>query len=146
MENKTIKVSKEININNDCENELHWMLFITPLAGVTGIYAWYSDLKYLAIAEWCLVLSSIYYWSKCKDQFRRYVDIFVVQISFYIHLAYVFTYGCFAALTMYIFSIVAFGLGHKYDSNICHSFVWIFACIGNYFLIKYLSSHLELNK
>ncbi len=45
MENKNIKIVKEtenlelVNDDNSCKNELHWMLFITPLAGVTGIYA-----------------------------------------------------------------------------------------------------------
>ena len=127
-------------IDDSCETQLHWMLFITPLAGLTGIYAWYSNLKYLAIAEWCLVASSIYYWSSCKDQFRRYVDMIVVQLSLYVHLAYVFTYGCMIGLTMYFCSMIAFGLGHKYDSNFCHSFVWIFACIGNYILIKFITN------
>ena len=131
----------KLNVDTqECENELHWMLYITPLASITGIYAWKSKLYYIAIAEWFLVASSIYYWSRCKDEFRRYVDMVVVQLSLYVHLAYIFAYGCIIAFIMYFIAMVAFGLGHQYDSNIFHSFVWIFGCIGNYFLIKYISS------
>jgi len=144
IQNETIQnenIKTEI-VNETIQTEtftFHWMLMITPLAFITGVYAWYNDLKILAIAEWCLVASSIYYWSKHTDQLRRQIDMIVVQLSLYTHIAYIIWYSCYIVLLLYFCSMIAFGLGHYFDSNIAHSFVWIFGCIGNYLLSKNIS-------
>lgn len=138
-------MNKENEEEKDNCIKMHWMLYITPLAFFTGIYNWYNDLKILAFSEWFLVASSIYYWSKCDCQFRRYVDMTIVQISLYIHIAYIYMYSCIIAFALYIFAIISFGLGHYFDSNLAHSFVWIFGCIGNVILTKNISSNISSN-
>jgi hypothetical protein len=48
--------SYEKNIENNIEKNLgHWMLYLTPMAFLTGIYALYCDLWILLLAEWSLV-------------------------------------------------------------------------------------------
>ena len=47
---------------NNIEKKIgHWMLYLTPMAFLTGIYAVYCNLWILMLAEWSLVGSSIYY-------------------------------------------------------------------------------------
>jgi hypothetical protein len=65
FENKNIKLNKKKlkkkSKKNNLTSEFHWMLYITPMAALTGIYAFANNIYTLAIAEWILVASSVLY-------------------------------------------------------------------------------------
>ena len=63
IENKNIKLNKKKIKKKNLTSEPHWMLYITPIAALTGIYAFDNNIYTLAIAEWILVASSVLYWS-----------------------------------------------------------------------------------
>ena len=133
--NKKRDKDKE-NKKNDYISKPHWILYITPSAALTGIYAFYNNIYTLAIAEWILVASSVLYWSDPCCSWKRIVDICVVNISFFIHLYYIYLYKDIFSLLLYLLGICSFVLGHLLNSNIAHSFVWWFACAGNITLIN----------
>lgn len=118
----------------------HWMLYITPMALFTGIYAAICNLWILAFAEWALVTSSVYYWSHYICRWRRCIDMVVVQLSLYTHLYFTLRYQSLFALKFYGLGITSYAIGVYYNSFIAHSFVWIFGCIANVFLINSLTS------
>ena len=146
-ENKNIKLDKKKlkkkkkskKKNLSCKP--HWMLYITPTAALTGIYAFYKKIYVLAIAEWILVASSILYWSDPCCNWKRIVDMCVVQVSLFIHLYYVYLYKDITSLLLYLLGICSFMVGHLLNSNMAHSFVWWFGCAGNISLINNIKNN-----
>ncbi len=116
----------------------HWMLYLSPLFMGTSIYAARCGFIVLSLAEWMIIISSIYYWSKHTSQFRRKVDIIIVQISFYIHLYYAIKYKSPTTLFFISLVVITYLIGLHYNSNIAHAFVWIFGCCGMISLVKHL--------
>ena len=143
IENKNIKLNKKKLKKKTNKKNLtskpHWMLYITPLAALTGIYAFNNNIYTLAIAEWILVASSVLYWSDPRCSWKRIVDMCVVQTSLFIHLYYVYLYKDMTSLLLYLLAICSFILGHLLNSNIAHSFVWWFGCAGNFNLLNNIS-------
>ncbi len=109
----------------------------------SSIYAAKCRFIVLALAEWMIIMSSIYYWSKNNCQFRRCIDIVIVQISLYIHLYYAIKYKAKSTLIMIGLIIIFYFIGLYYNSDIAHAFVWIFGTIGMISLINHLC---EINK
>lgn len=118
-------------------SEPHWMLWLTPLAFLTGSYAYFLNFFILAYSEWTVFLTSILYWMKPVNNYRRKIDIIVVQLAFYIHLYYVFTYICYTGLFLYKFGILFYIIGLFFESNIFHALLWICGSIGNFVLITH---------
>ena len=86
------------------------------------------------LAEWSLVASSIYYWSHSMNDWRRKVDMIVVQLSLYTHLYYSIYYSSYYSLTFYSFGIGSYILGVIYNSYFAHALVWVFGCSANVLL------------
>ncbi len=120
--------------NNIKQNSGHWMLYLTPMAFFTGIYAVYCNLWILMLAEWSLVASSIYYWSHHINDWKRKIDMIVVQLSLYIHLYYAIYYSSYYSLTFYTFGMGTYIIGVVYNSYFAHALVWVFGCSANIFL------------
>ena len=117
----------------------HWMLYFTPLLFFTGLFASYNGFYVLTITEWCLVLSSIYYWSgPYLDTYRRIADITVAQLSLYTHLYFAILYSSNISLILYGSAVTSYLIGIKFDSNQAHAFVWIFGVCANICLINHL--------
>ena len=129
--NKKKDKDKDKKKDKDITSKPHWMLYVTPSAGITGIWAAINGIYILAIAEWILVASSVLYWSDPSCSWKRIVDICVVQASLFIHMYYIYLYKNVFSLLLYLLGICSFVLGHLLNSNIAHSFVWWFACAGN---------------
>lgn len=117
------------------QNDPHWMLLFTPLAFLTGCIAFKNNFYIIAIAEWFLVISSIIYWLKLTCEFRRKIDIIVVQLSLYTHIFYSIICNSSIAIICYLIGAMSYLVGLNINSNIMHSLVWIFGCVGNYNLI-----------
>ena len=134
-EKKVIRKVKRKNKKKENEKDNiskpHWMLYVTPSAGITGIWAAANGIYTLVIAEWILVASSVLYWSDPNCSWKRIVDICVVHTSLFIHMYYIYLYKDMTSLLLYLLAICSFVLGHLLNSNIAHSFVWWFACAGN---------------
>ena len=147
IENKNIKLNKKKlkkkkkSKKNNLISEPHWMLYITPAAALTGIYAFANNIYTLAIAEWILVASSVLYWSDPCCSWKRIVDMCVVQVSLFIHLYYVYLYKDITSLLLYLLGICSFMVGHLLNSNMAHSFVWWFGCAGNISLINNIKNN-----
>jgi hypothetical protein len=120
------------------EVKASYMLYLTPLVLFTGFCAALNNLWVLAFAEWALFASSIYYWSHHVCKWRRLVDVIVVQASFYVHLYFALRYESWEALKFYAMASSSYIVGVYCNSYIAHGFVWIFGCIANLLLIKYL--------
>ena len=58
IENQNIKLKKKLKKNN-LTSEPYWMLYITPAAALTDIYAFANNIYTLVIAEWILVALSV---------------------------------------------------------------------------------------
>ncbi len=150
IENKNIKLNKKKIKNKkkskkkNLTSEPHWMLYITPIAALTGIYAFVNNINTIAIAEWIVVASSVLYWSDPRCSWKRIVDMFVVQASLFIHLYYVYLYKDMESLLLYLLAVCSFIVGHLLNSNIAHSFVWWFGCAGNISLINNISQIIYL--
>ena len=114
----------------------HWMLYLTPMAFLTGIYAAKYSLWVLSVAEWSLVVSSVFYWLNHHDGWRRNVDMIVVQLSLYTHLYYVVRYSSYNAFALYILAMSSYIVGCIYNTNFAHAFVWIFGCAANVVLVN----------
>jgi hypothetical protein len=119
------------NNNNNETKICHWMLYLTPMAFFTGMYAIHCRLWILMIAEWSLVASSIYYWSHHIDDWRRRLDMIVVQLSLYTHLYYSLYHSSYYSLSLYTFGMGSYIIGVFYNSYIAHAFVWVFGCTAN---------------
>ncbi len=120
------------------ENNTHWILYLIPLFMASSVYAAKCGFVVLSLAEWMIIMSSIYYWSKNDSQFRRYVDIIIVQICILIHLLYAIKYKANITLLMLVLIIIFYFIGLYYNSNIAHAFVWIFGSIGMISLVNHL--------
>lgn len=112
-----------------------YMLYLTPMAFCTGIYAATHGLYVLAFAEWALVASSVYYWSHHMCAWRRTLDMVVVQLSLAIHLYFAMRKRSWTALKFYGLAMFSYIAGVYYNSYIAHAFVWMFGCVANVFLI-----------
>lgn len=121
----------------------HWMLKVTPLAGFTGIYAAFHGLWILAVAEWFLLASSVYYWSNPKVQFRRSVDMTVVQLCLYTHLYYAWSTSSEWAFAMYFCGCSSYILSVYLNSFFTHVFVWLFGCTGNIILVHHITNMMK---
>jgi hypothetical protein len=126
-------------------NKPHWMLFLTQIAFITGCIAFSHNFYIIALAEWLLVLSSIIYWMKPSCEFRRKIDIIIVQFSLYTHIFYSILCNSSMAICCYLIGMISYAIGLNKDSNIMHALVWIFGCIGNYKLIIDLAANMIPN-
>ena len=122
----------------DTSLKAKYMLYLTPMALCTGMYAAAHGLWVLAFAEWALVASSLYYWSHHMCAWRRTVDMVVVQLSLATHLYFTLRYRSWNALNCYGLAMFSYIAGVYYNSYIAHAFVWMLGCIANVILITNL--------
>jgi hypothetical protein len=121
----------------------HWIRYLTPMFFITSVYAAKCGFPILSFAEWMVGFSSLYYWSNYSCNFRRTVDIVIVQISLYIHIYFSIRYK--STKSLYCFGLLAifYFIGRAYDSIAAHVLVWIFGTLGAIILINHLC---EINK
>ena len=121
----------------------HWLLYLIPIFMGTVIYAAKCGFILLAVVEWMVIMTSIYYWSNYTSNTRRSIDIAVVQLALYIHLYYAIKYKSIQTIYCYILLVLFYFIGRMHNSDVAHIFVWIFGALGSIFLIKHLC---EINK
>jgi len=117
------------------------LLYITPLALFTGMFAWIHDEPVLACAEWLVFVTSVLYWSDYMNWRRRLLDIVMVQVSVWIHVVRFMQIehltemqNC-CILAVYAASAISYGISIVIDTYAIHPLVWGFGSIGNVLLV-----------
>ncbi len=125
---------------------MHWILYLTPLFMATSIYAAKCKFIILAIFECMVIISSICYWSDLNCKIRRGIDMTLVQLCLLVHVYYAIKYKARNTLFFYSLTIIFYFIGKYYNSDIIHSFSWISTLIGTILLINHLCKVNELKK
>lgn len=120
----------------------HWMLALTPLAMISGVYAHSEDFLLLAYSEWAVLCTSIIYWTKPACEVRRKIDMIIVQLALYIHIFFAFSL-CYTSLFLYKVAICFYVFGIIFDSNFFHAFMWICGSFANFFLISNMKNNIK---
>jgi hypothetical protein len=108
----------------------------------TSLYAFYNNYNILGLFGFGTMGSSLHYWKYPQhNSFRRYIDITIVQISFYIHMYYAFySSTCNGYLLFTGTGIICYIISNHYIrknlffATFYHILVHIFASMGNVIL------------
>jgi len=112
------------------------MLLLLPLPINNIIYGSLVGLILIPIVQFFIVITSILYWTNVNNIYYKILDILVVKIGIIIHFSYCYTYGCIFPALLMCLTILTYLLGRYFNSNLIHSFVWIFGYLGNYLFIS----------
>lgn len=115
-----------------------WLLYITPLALFTGVFAWIHGELVLACTEWAVFVTSVLYWSDYTNRRRRLLDIVTVQVCLWTHILRCIQnvqHDQMRVLAAYAAAAIAYSISVQLNTFVVHALVWMFGAIGNILLV-----------
>lgn len=121
--------------------KFHPILLLLPLPLINIIYGFSVGLNIIALSQVSIICTSILYWTNLDNFALRILDILIVKTGIIIHFFHCYTYVCLYPALLMCCCVLTYLIGKYYDSNLIHSFVWIFGYVSNFYFI---SSYAEL--
>ena len=120
--------------------------YTSYLAIFSILQGYYFEIYNLSIINIFVLFSSINYWRRPIQGFRRNLDITIVSISLIYHLYYVYLYNYYQYLYLLLTSILSYIISNTLIEkkiyklgHIFHSILHILANINNFYLYNFIN-------